>query len=738
LGLVHCATEYFAQDEMKKEQLGEHISRGNPNQPAMQTDEMDASHRAALEGIGQGVWEINHASGERYFSETWFRMRGLQSGDSSSLPFQDFITNVHPEDQSAMQESIRIQHEFGLDDLTYEYRQRHTDGRWIWILSRSRIVERDASGNSLRTIGTDTDITNIKSADEKTRRISNWMGQALASASIGVWTFNINTKELYWDKRLRDFYGVDETTEITTEMWESALHPDDRARASSTADTSIKNQGTCWNDFRVNRPDGTTIHIRRRASYYYDPEEGPLLVGVNWDVTDEYFRAAELERAKSEAESARAAMEYNALHDALTGLNNRRSLDLALEDLKKQKQDQRAALLLIDLDRFKQINDSLGHAAGDALLNHVAKILIAETDGNSFTARTGGDEFVVLLREAPHESDIVSLAERILSRVSEPFHYKANDCRFGASIGIAFSGKGEYNGRQLIANADFALYRAKNEARNVFRVFNSEMSAAVLRNKRLTDEILVGLDRNEFVPYYQLQFDAKTYEVCGAEALIRWQHPERGLLNPADFLQLAEDAGVLGKLDETILAQSLADLANWNLHGANMGRLSVNVSAKRMRDQQLIDKLGKMNIPKNAVSFEITESTLLDSHDESIGATIAQLRALGIGIEIDNFGTDQASIAGLLKLKPDRFKIDRDLVKPILTSAEQQRLLRSIIGIGKALGITVVAEGVETMEHAQALAKIDCEILQGYAFGRPMPASEVASFTEKKSWRRVA
>jgi diguanylate cyclase (GGDEF)-like protein len=439
----------------------------------------------------------------------------------------------------------------------------------------------------------------------------------------------------------------------------------------------------------------------------------------------------------SELETARSQMEFNALHDSLTGLLNRRYLDQRL--LEEDAARRPTALLHIDLDRFKHINDTLGHAAGDAMLVHAASILKANTRPEDFVARIGGDEFIVAMTGPSDEVTLSALADRIIAEMRQPVQYQHHQCRFGVSIGIAMDNAAQGNdGRHLLIDADIALYRAKSNGRNRYEFFSAALKAEIVRTKCVADDILGGLERQQFLPYFQPQFDACTLEVVGVEALARWHHPTQGLLAPDRFLKIADDLNVVPLIDRTILEQTLHQFKRWQRVGISIPRMSVNVSAGRLNDADLISGLDGLPIEPGTLSFELLESIFLDDQDEMIAANFGRLRDMGIDIEIDDFGTGYASIVSLIHLHPARLKIDRQLVGPMNVSEGQRKLVASIIDIGRSLGIKVVAEGVETMEHAHILRDLGCDVLQGYAFAAPMSSEKLVEFVREERWRAVA
>ena len=291
--------------------------------------------------------------------------------------------------------------------------------------------------------------------------------------------------------------------------------------------------------------------------------------------------------------------------------------------------------------------------------------------------------------------------------------------------------------RRTLVNADIALYRAKGLGRNRYEFFTQNLQAEIVSHKRTADEVLTGIDNHEFTTFYQPQFCARTSDLIGVEALIRWNHPHHGILAPDRFLKIAEDLNVSAVLDQIVLETVLKDKMRWLSLGINVPKVSVNVSSKRLHDETLIDTLKTLQIAPGEISFELVESIFLDESEDTATSNLESIKELGIDIEIDDFGTGHTSIVSLLKLKPKRLKIDRQLVMPILTSPQERSLVRSIIDIARSLGVETVAEGVETMQHATLLRELGCDLLQGYAFSRPLSFND---FTQRAQggWQKVA
>jgi diguanylate cyclase (GGDEF)-like protein/PAS domain S-box-containing protein len=695
----------------------------------------------ALDSAHQGVWDHDFQANDLFYSAAWKRIRGLSPDAAVNGELDVWIESVHPDDRAWVLECIRRQDEGEVEFNVFEYRERHADGHYVWIESRGASIEWGPDGRPTRVIGTDTDITERKVNAGRLEEISRRLQLALDISKIGVFEANLDRGIAVRDAELIRMYGFDpETTDPSRAIFEECLHPDDYEQAFRTIAEGIASGEPFLNAFRIVRPDGSVRYIRSRSMAFVDTEGERKLVGANWDVTEDIELRNELEKARQlaearneELEAAKARIEYNALHDHLTALPNRRYLDQQLDDWIEGKTDY-CAIIHIDLDRFKQINDTLGHQAGDAMLVHTAQVLSGAVEAGDFVARIGGDEFVILCASRSSADDIVPMANRVVDLLRRPVPYQGHLCRFGASAGIAWVGNEAHDARSSLMNADIALYRAKNLGRNRSEFFTAHLQTQIQHAKRTADDIIRGIEEGEFIPFYQPQFDAKTLDLAGVETLVRWRHPRLGLLTPDHFLKIAEDIDALSTIDRAIALQAFEDFADWERSGLPVARVSLNVSSRRLREPDLVENLKKQNIPQGRVSFELLESIFLDELEDGVSETIAALKALGIDIEIDDFGTGHASIIGLLKLSPARLKIDRALVKPIVDMPEQRRLVGSIIDIGHSLNVEVVAEGVETIAHAVILQELGCNVLQGYAFAKPMEKQDFEAFARACNW----
>lgn len=583
----------------------------------------------------------------------------------------------------------------------------------------------------------------LRERQEQLSALSHRLGLALETSSIGIWELDLASGDIEWDDRMFQLYDVDRSVKTCYDVWKSRVHPDDLGPADAALALAIEQGKNYERQFRIIRPDGEVRHIRAVGTAFRNPRGEISVLGVNWDVTSDLRLQEELREAQRQTEqqnaaldTARRRMEYNSLHDALTGLPNRRFLDQTLITLPGNETARHQTVLHLDLDRFKEINDTLGHGAGDAILRHVADELKQNVAPEDFVARIGGDEFVVLCESPLGPAESSALGERLIAAINQPIVYNGHECRVGASVGIATQPATPIQAEQLLVNADIALYEAKRRGRNRVEHFNDSLRARTINVKQTADAILRSLGDEDFIAYYQPQFDANTLEINGAEALARWKHPKKGILAPDKFLEIAESLNVVAQIDASILEQALAQHSRWQALGLGIDHVSVNISAQRLFEDKLIDRLETLSLKPGSLSFELLESISFDDKADAVAESLERIRASGIAIEIDDFGTGYASILSLIKLSPSRLKIDRQLVAPIVTNATQRLLISSIVDIGRSFGIGIVAEGVETMEHAAILRDLGCQTLQGYALARPMSADAFVEFAQRHGQSR--
>ena len=510
----------------------------------------------------------------------------------------------------------------------------------------------------------------------------------------------------------------------------SCVHPDDLPEYLVRKATGGR-QVAIWNQrFRVNHPRRGEIWLSNSATPKLLPDGAVVWTGAVHDVTPDVRREAELRRAHQLAEEMRSENERQALHDGLTGLPNRRYYDQVLgrRIAAAGAAPRDATLVRIDLDHFKHVNDTLGHAAGDMVLQRVAEVLRSALRGTDFVARIGGDEFSILMGPGATRAEAGEMIERIQTRLADPLMFEGRQCRFGASFGIAMTEDLASVGAELQLFADAALYRAKQGGRNRLEFFTPELHRNLLFDRVLAGEIQEGLDRGEFVPFFQPQVGALDGRLTGVETLLRWRHPVRGLLRPDDFMHVAAQLRLVPDIDGLMMEKSREALAFWRAQGVFVPKISFNVSSGRMHDPDVVRAARAMADGATRVTFELLESILVEEESEVFRFHLDAIRDAGIDIEIDDFGSGHASIIGLMQIAPSALKIDRRIVEPVARDIRARNLVRAIVEIAETLGIGTVAEGVETEAQADILRSLRCDILQGYLYSVPLSAEDFVHY----------
>ncbi|MET0356034.1 MAG: EAL domain-containing protein [Cellvibrio sp.] len=419
-------------------------------------------------------------------------------------------------------------------------------------------------------------------------------------------------------------------------------------------------------------------------------------------------------------------------NDSLTGLANRYYFDESLRTAipRANRLNDKLALLFLDLDNFKIINDTMGHDAGDQLLKEVARRLLHVVRNGDIVCRLGGDEFAILAHNFETQDRIVQLAERILEELRHPFLIKNSEQFISASIGVATYPDAGHDATDMLKAADLAMYRAKRDGKNSYHFFSLALQAQVQERMRLEKELRSLIPTDHFVLFYQPIIDAKTLEITGVESLIRWDHPSRGILPPSEFISLAEEIGLIIEIDSRSRLKACQQLSKWRTQGLVSSTFSVriNVCAQMLTDEDLHiaikNDLDKAEIPGNCIGLEITESVLIENFERT-AKLLKQIRSYGVEISVDDFGTGYSSMAYLKALPARTLKIDRTFVQDVPASIDDSRILRAMIVFGKSLNLKVVIEGIETKEQAKFCRECGADLLQGYLFSRPLSCENI-------------
>lgn len=520
-------------------------------------------------------------------------------------------------------------------------------------------------------------------------------------------------------------YSPDEFIQQTPRLVKSGLQDD--AYYQQMWGTILAGQS--WSGEVVERRKNGELYTVHQTITPLTDEHGEIthFIAVHEDIT-----------ARKNAE---ARIEQMAYQDALTGLSNRVELQSRLELAVKYAERHATSLALhfIDLDRFKVVNDTLGHAVGDELLKSVAERLVGCLRGSDTAARLGGDEFAVLQSDVTNLDCAAALARKVLSALETPFQLSGRDVHITASIGISMFPLDSSTPAEVLKNADMAMYVAKKEGRNNFQFFTAALNAQIRDRLALEVDLHSALERNEFVLHYQPQFNLRTGRLTGLEALIRWRHPTRGLIPPGLFVGVAEECGLIQALSRWVLAEACAQNAAWQAAGLPCCRMAVNISSANFRHgnlcQMIADVLEDTQLSPEYLELEVTETLLLQ--DEHVARAVPTLKKMGISLAIDDFGTGYSSLNYLRRMPVGKLKIDRSFVSGLPSSQDDAIIARAIINLGHALGHTVIAEGVETMDQLEYLRGQGCDEGQGYLLGRPMPSEEFVAVLEREAVRTV-
>ena len=548
-----------------------------------------------------------------------------------------------------------------------------------------------------------------RQSQDKLGRQKILLDTALENMSQGLAMFDAEGRVILWNERYARMTGVPSTSlqgRLLVDLFRM------RKAAGNFADEPEKAFARIMAEVRLGQSSVRTMETAKGRSIRAIKEPMP---GGGWVATFEDITAWR---------EAQEKLAHLAHHDALTGLSNRTKFREDLVDaLHRAKRDGRVAVLCLDLDHFKEINDTLGHPIGDDLLKEVAGRLNASIREDDTIARLGGDEFAVV-QVGTNPSEWSSLAERLVEILGAPYTVQGHQLNIGVSIGIAVAPDDGEDPDQLLRNADMALYRAKEDGRSTYRFFEIGMDARVQARRLLEIDLRAALTRQEFEVYYQPIHELKTDQITGFEALIRWKHPLRGIISPLDFIPLAEETGLIGPIGDWILRKACMDAAGWSKDV----RVAVNLSPIQFKNPNLVQSvtsaLAVSRLAPDRLELEITESALLQDNEATLAA-LRRLRSFGVRIAMDDFGTGYSSLSYLHSFPFDKIKIDRSFIRELASRQNSMAIVRAVTGLGRSMGISIVAEGVETVEQLSLLRSEGCNEVQGFLFNRPRPARDV-------------
>jgi diguanylate cyclase (GGDEF)-like protein/PAS domain S-box-containing protein len=615
---------------------------------------------------------------------------------------------IAPEDLPRLRENHRRRLSGEQTNIHYTYRALRRDGKCIWIEVHGSVCEYQGRP---AVLGIALDVSQRVEFEHRSR-VANRVFEA---ASEGILTIDAERRIEAVNPAFTRITGYRAAQAIGKP---SRIMADGGARAGAIRDMLAQlAQSDRW--------EGELLDRRQNGEWY----PAWLSISAVRDTDKNLTNYVVVFTDNTRRKEAEARLHFLANHDNLTGTLNRSGMLAKFADqIELARADGRQlALLFIDLDRFKTVNDTLGHVAGDQLLATAADRMRRQLKGSDILARLGGDEFTVLLDELPSLAFAAKVAERLIGCMSQPFMIGGQEMFVTASIGVAcYPGDGN-DATTLLKNADAAMYRAKERGRNTFQFFSKDMDSRSFEKLLLENSLRHALARNEFELYYQPQIATATGRLTGVEVLIRWHHPELGLMQPETFIALAEQTGLIVPIGAWVLQEACRQCKAWLDHGFEIQHVAVNLSARQFSADGLLDtvraSLDNSGLPSTMLELEITESTIMHNPEEAV-KLLHRLREMGVALSIDDFGTGYSSLASLKQYPLDSLKIDRSFVNGIPHDADDVAITEAIIAIGHKMQLKVVAEGVETAEQFAFLRDAGCEIAQGYLLGRPMPAAE--------------
>jgi diguanylate cyclase (GGDEF)-like protein/PAS domain S-box-containing protein len=544
---------------------------------------------------------------------------------------------------------------------------------------------------------------------------------AVQAGVIGIWDWNFFTDKLSWDENMYRLYGIDaKDFNNVYDAWISTLHPDDKQSTDEKIQAALRGEREYSAEFRIIQPSGRVRNIKAHSKTFFDARGCPTrMTGTNIDITEHVEHESELT--------------YVAHFDPLTNIPNRVLLAdrMKIASYQTTRDKNMMAVCYLDLDGFKPINDTMGHQVGDEILIETARRIRFAIRGGDTVARLGGDEFVVLLVGLTEAEECFSTLERVLVAIAAPIAVSNTTITVTASIGVSIFPQDDEDADTLLRHADQAMYVAKNSGKNRFHIYDVDLDKRAKNQSDFLKSIRKGLIENQFELHYQPKVNLRTKALVGAEALIRWRHPEKGLLSPAAFLHQVENTDVDIQIGEWVTATALEQILFWQNAGLDI-EVSINISGYHLESRDFVSKLQQQlanypSLPSGKLQIEVLETVAL-SDIAAVKEIISSCRKIGVGFALDDFGTGYSSLAYLSALPVDTLKIDQTFVRDMLNDKGDMAIVQGVIALANAFSLRTVAEGIETDAHYQALLNMGCEIGQGYGIARPMPASKLINW----------
>ncbi len=667
----------------------------------------------ALEASQEALWDWSlNQTEDVFFSEAYCNILGFSQAEFGHNQ-QAWQNRLLPEERERIYRNVMRFIAEGKGHYDSTYRMLHRDNSQRWIHSRGALIK-NTQGQPVRFIGIARDITQQRATEERLK-------QAMAVFECtheGVLITDHTNTIVHINPAFSHITGYSENDVLgqTPRMFKSGRHSSEFYQSMwKTLDSQDQWSGEIWNRRKNGEilPQYQTIRLIRDENGFVSHN-----VAIFTDI--------------SILKDSQSELNYLSLYDPLTGLANRphlyERLKTSLRTAIEAKRDH--VVFLIDLDHFKNINESLGHSLGDQLLQAVAQRIAKNITNQCILARIGGDEFVVICESAHTPSEAAVMAQKIIAVSNEPFMLNNNELFISASVGICLFPKAGNSVEDIMRNADSALTKAKASGRETFAFYSSELTAQAFQRIRIASELRYALENEGLLVYYQPIYAMDTKKLVGCEALVRWNHAERGLIAPNDFIPIAEENGLIRLIDEWVLHHACSQMQKWLSAGVDLKFIAVNISSRSLSKdslaQQVANTLRDTQLAPEQLELEVTESAIMED-PESADIVLRQLREMGVRIAVDDFGTGYSSLARLRSLTLDKLKIDQSFISNLLDAKEDQAIVCAILALGASIGVEVQAEGIETAEQLEFLQTHNCPLGQGYFFGRPMPTADFES-----------
>lgn len=705
-----------AEDELREIQID------LENRVAQRSLELDAANQAlsksearlalALKASELGLWDWNLQTDEVHHTQIQ-ELFGLEPEQVTAI-LRHLKPRLHPEDLPALKRAL-VEHLKGrTEDYQIEYRVRHGDGHWVWIEDRGRAVERAKNGRVIRMVGTRRDISVSKGLEEQQQLAAT----VFEAASEGIVIFDPNYALIAINQAFSRVTGYDIEDMIGRNVIELPCSRDAR-RHYAAIHQALEQQGS-W--------QGELVETRKNGEMYPQWLQLNAVRDTRGNVSHIVGFFADLS-ARRESEER---MRYLTHYDELTGLANRAMFRERLSEAHQRVRQggyRSLALLHINLDRFKQLNDSLGHEVADQLLQKMARRLVNALPEADTIARLSGDEFAVLFNSYGNLSSLARVATRLASKLRLPVTIEGHELVVSVSMGISLLPDSAREISVLVSQSNMAMQHAKHLGGNNFQFYTDSLQASTLERLQLENHLRKAVEEQQLKVFYQPKLCLATGKLNAAEALVRWDHPTMGRVPPGDFIGLAEETGLIGPIGEFVLRQACRQACEWQRQGLEAIRVSVNLSVHQLRQGKLVSLvrqvLEETGLAPHLLELELTESQLLDSVEHII-ATFQQLRDLGVKLAIDDFGTGYSSLSYLKRIPVDYVKIDQAFIRGLGEGTEDAAITRAIIAMAHGLSLKVVAEGVERGEQLEFLKAERCDEVQGYLISRPVEAETLA------------